>query len=266
MRHRPAAHAAAVLTEAGAHSCLAVPLVARGRVLGALGLARARDPLPFSEDDTTLALELASRAAVSIDHARWYQNQRQAAENLQRSLLPQKPPYRPGLDIACRYRPASTICGTGGDWYDVIALSGDKTALVIGDVMGSGTGAAARSQGGECTRYGLLRAQRNDAPTNPHRAELHPSRCRRTGTRTTVSGRPRTGRRPQCQCRLPSLCDAWRRPSPKPMPPPGAPLRGANTEHGTLSCLPGRHLGPDDVPPCNPMATTNRQRPRDPCG
>ncbi|MFB7550115.1 SpoIIE family protein phosphatase [Streptomyces sp. NPDC056154] len=143
LAHIAPSHAATILNEAGAHSCLAVPLIARGRVLGALGLARARNPLPFSEDDTTLALELASRAAVSIDHARWYQNQRQAAENLQRSLLPQKPPYRPGLDIACRYQPASTICGIGGDWYDVIALSGDKTALVIGDVMGSGTGAAA---------------------------------------------------------------------------------------------------------------------------
>ncbi|MFF4759392.1 PP2C family protein-serine/threonine phosphatase [Streptomyces sp. NPDC001292] len=108
-----------------------------------LGLARGRNPLPFGEDDATLALDLASRAAVSIDHARWYQNQRRAAENFQRSLLPRKPSQRPGLDIACRYQPASTICGIGGDWYDAIALSDDRTALVIGDVMGSGSGAAA---------------------------------------------------------------------------------------------------------------------------
>ncbi|WP_079189033.1 SpoIIE family protein phosphatase [Streptomyces kebangsaanensis] len=136
------ARAAAVLARAGTHSCLAVPLTSRGRVLGALGLARGRNPVPFDDDDAVLALELASRAAVSIDHARYYQNQRQAAEDLQRSLLPQKPPHRPGVDTACRYQPASSICGIGGDWYDVIPLPHDRTALVIGDVMGSGTGAA----------------------------------------------------------------------------------------------------------------------------
>ncbi|MFB7326605.1 SpoIIE family protein phosphatase [Streptomyces sp. NPDC056190] len=141
--HLAPAHAAAALAAIGAHSCLAVPLVAHGRVLGALGLARGRNPLPFGDDDATLALELASRAAVSIEHARWYQNQRRAAENFQRSLLPRKPSQRPGLDIACRYEPASTVCGIGGDWYDAIALSDDRTALVIGDVMGSGSGAAA---------------------------------------------------------------------------------------------------------------------------
>ncbi|MGX4687799.1 SpoIIE family protein phosphatase [Streptomyces sp. JNUCC 63] len=136
------AHAVAVLARAGTHSCLAVPLISRGHVLGALGLARGRNPAPFTDDDAVLALELASRAAVSIDHARYYQNQRQAAENLQRSLLPQKPPYRPGVDTACRYQPAASIPGIGGDWYDVIPLPHDRTALVIGDVMGSGTGAA----------------------------------------------------------------------------------------------------------------------------
>lgn len=130
------------LARAEAHSCLAVPLVSRGHVLGALTLARGRNPVPFTDDDAVLALDLATRAAVSIDHARYYQNQRQAAENLQRSLLPQKPPYRPGVDTACRYEPASSISGIGGDWYDVIALPDDKTALVIGDVMGSGTSAA----------------------------------------------------------------------------------------------------------------------------
>ncbi|GAA0928862.1 SpoIIE family protein phosphatase [Streptomyces thermoalcalitolerans] len=135
-------HAVTVLSRAGAHSCLAVPLVSRGQVLGALALARSRNPVPFTDDDAVLALDLAARAAVSIDHACSYQSQRQAAENLQRSLLPQKPPYRPGVDIACRYQPASALSGIGGDWYDVIALPDDKTALVIGDVMGSGTAAA----------------------------------------------------------------------------------------------------------------------------
>ncbi|QES51679.1 PAS sensor protein [Streptomyces venezuelae] len=137
------AEAAALLERAGVHSYLAVPLIARGEVLGALDLKRARNPLPFDEDDVVLATELAARAAVSIDNARWYQSVRNSAETLQRSLLPRVPPHPPGLEIASRYRPAHASNEVGGDWYDVIPMAGDKTALVVGDVMGSGIDAAA---------------------------------------------------------------------------------------------------------------------------
>ncbi|MFJ6564142.1 SpoIIE family protein phosphatase [Streptomyces sp. NPDC091412] len=135
--------AATVLARAGVHSYLAVPMTVRGRVLGVLDLARARNPVPFDGDDVLLAVELAARAAVCIDHALWYQQQRQTAETLQRSLLPLRPPHRPGLEIACRYQAAGAACEVGGDWYDVVPLPGGKTALVIGDVMGSGINAAA---------------------------------------------------------------------------------------------------------------------------
>ncbi|PWI40957.1 PAS sensor protein [Streptomyces sp. ICBB 8177] len=137
------ADAVALLEQAGVHSYLAVPLIARGEVLGALDLKRARNPLPFTSDDVALACELAARAAVCIDNARWYQSQRQAALTLQRHLLPHQPPDRPGLEIAYRYEPAQGPSQVGGDWFDVISLSGDRTALVVGDVMGSGIGAAA---------------------------------------------------------------------------------------------------------------------------
>ncbi|MDI5962617.1 SpoIIE family protein phosphatase [Streptantibioticus silvisoli] len=135
--------AAGLLAEAGVHSYLAVPLIARGEVLGALDLKRARNPLPFTQDDETLATELAARAAVCIDNARWYQKQRHAALALQRHLLPHQPPERPGLEIAYRYAPAEGPTQVGGDWFDVISLTGDRTALVVGDVMGSGINAAA---------------------------------------------------------------------------------------------------------------------------
>ncbi|MGW1892763.1 SpoIIE family protein phosphatase [Streptomyces sp. NPDC002004] len=135
--------AASVLADAGVHSYLAVPLIARGAVLGAMSMIRARNPVPFDEDDMTLAGELASRAAVCIDNARWYQSVRNTATTLQRSLLPEHPAHHPGLQIASRYRPAQATSEVGGDWYDVIPLSGDRTALVVGDVMGSGIDAAA---------------------------------------------------------------------------------------------------------------------------
>ncbi|WP_308296944.1 SpoIIE family protein phosphatase [Streptomyces sp. ISL-44] len=134
---------AAVLAAAGIHSYLALPLIARGEVIGAVGLVRARNPAPFDEDDITLAGELAARAAVCIDNARWFQSQRHAALTLQRSLLPNRPAQRPGLGIAHRYQPAAATSEVGGDWFDVIPLPADKTALIIGDVMGSGIDAAA---------------------------------------------------------------------------------------------------------------------------
>ncbi|GGT99093.1 MULTISPECIES: SpoIIE family protein phosphatase [Streptomyces] len=135
--------AAAQLADAGLHSYLAVPLIARGEVLGALDLKRTRNPEPFTADDETLAGELAARAAVCIDNARWYQQARDTGLTLQRSLLPQRPPNPPGLEIAYRYQPAQAADEVGGDWFDVIPLIGEKTALVVGDVMGSGISAAA---------------------------------------------------------------------------------------------------------------------------
>ncbi|MFJ5774042.1 SpoIIE family protein phosphatase [Streptomyces sp. NPDC093094] len=135
--------AAVQLGRAGVHSYLAVPLIARGEVLGALDLKRTRNPLPFTEDDVLLARELAARAAVQIDNARWYQNARDTALTLQRSLLPSHPPVTGGLEVASRYQPAGATTEVGGDWFDVIPLEGGKTALVVGDVMGSGISAAA---------------------------------------------------------------------------------------------------------------------------
>jgi GAF domain-containing protein len=134
--------AAALLAEAGIHTYMVTPLIARGEVLGTLSLTRARDPLPFDQDDVTLAGELADRAAVCIDNARLYQSVRNTAVTLQRSLLPQHPPQPDGLEIATRYQPAAAASEIGGDWFDVIPLTGDKTALVVGDVMGSGIEAA----------------------------------------------------------------------------------------------------------------------------
>jgi PAS domain S-box-containing protein len=135
--------AATLLARAGVHSYMAVPLTARGTVLGFVGLTRARDPRPFDEDDLAIATELASRAAVCIDNARTHQSVRNAAETLQRSLLPEHPSHLPGLQVASRYLPAQAAYEIGGDWYDVLPLGGDKTALVVGDVMGSGIDAAA---------------------------------------------------------------------------------------------------------------------------
>ncbi|MGW0704085.1 SpoIIE family protein phosphatase [Streptomyces sp. NPDC002867] len=127
----------------GVHSLMVVPLTARGLVLGCMSLWRSRLPEPFEEDDLTLAGELAARAAVSIDNARRFTQQRRTALALQRRLLPRELPEHPAVLVAHRYLPAGGAAGVGGDWFDVVPLSGARVALVIGDVVGHGINAAA---------------------------------------------------------------------------------------------------------------------------
>ncbi|UQX03831.1 SpoIIE family protein phosphatase [Streptomyces sp. RerS4] len=118
------------------------PLVARGKVLGAVAVTRLREREPFDAQDCVLIDELVARAALNIDNARMYTTQRQAALTLQRSLTNSALPRVPGLELTGRYLPASEH-DVGGDWFDVIQLPRGRTGLVIGDVMGHGIHAAA---------------------------------------------------------------------------------------------------------------------------
>jgi len=118
-----------------------VPLRSRGAVLGTAEFWRAKGSAPFDDEDVSLAEELAARAGVSIDNARRYTREHTMAVTLQHSLLPRALPEQAGLDMAYRYLPAQS--GVGGDWFDVIPLSGARVALVVGDVVGHGLHAAA---------------------------------------------------------------------------------------------------------------------------
>ncbi|MEV6327760.1 SpoIIE family protein phosphatase [Streptomyces sp. NPDC051909] len=135
--------APAELLRRGVHSFVMVPLLARGVVLGLATFYRTRPVGPFTEDEVDLAGELAARAAVCLDNARLYSREHDTAAVLQRSMLPQHISPPPGIEVAHRYLPASDVNEVGGDWYDVITLDGGRAALVIGDVMGHGTVAAA---------------------------------------------------------------------------------------------------------------------------
>ncbi|GAA3482048.1 SpoIIE family protein phosphatase [Streptomyces yanii] len=134
---------AARLREVGTHSMMVVPLRARGTTLGTAVFIRHRRPEPFERDDLLLAEEITARAAVCIDNARRYTRERTTAVTLQHSLLPQRPAEQTALEVASRYLPASAQAGVGGDWFDVIPLSGARVALVIGDVVGHGIQASA---------------------------------------------------------------------------------------------------------------------------
>ncbi|MDX2813331.1 SpoIIE family protein phosphatase [Streptomyces sp. PA03-5A] len=134
---------ARAIREHGMHSMMLVPILARHAVLGVALFIRSEDPEPFQEDDLLLAEELVTRAALSLDNARQYTREHATALALQRSLLPQRSRSGTAIEAASRYLPADAGNGVGGDWFDVIPLSGARVALVIGDVVGHGINAAA---------------------------------------------------------------------------------------------------------------------------
>ncbi|MCW7945090.1 histidine kinase [Streptomyces hygroscopicus] len=129
------------VVEYGIHSLITVPVRAGNLVLGVVNFWRSEKAEPFDPEELTLAEELVARAAVSIDNARRYTREHSMAVTLQRSLLPRKLPEQDALDLAYRYLPAHA--GVGGDWFDVLPLSGARVALVVGDVVGHGLHAAA---------------------------------------------------------------------------------------------------------------------------
>ncbi|MFG2290190.1 SpoIIE family protein phosphatase [Streptomyces sp. NPDC048595] len=127
----------------GFHSWIEVPLIARGTTLGVVDFARSRYPEPFEADDLALAEELVARTAVCLDNAWRFNRERTAALTLQHSLLPRRLPEQSAVEAAFRYLPADPRLGVGGDWFDVIPLSGARVALVVGDVVGHGIHASA---------------------------------------------------------------------------------------------------------------------------
>ncbi|MEU1008769.1 SpoIIE family protein phosphatase [Streptomyces sp. NPDC005890] len=122
----------------GAHSMIAVPLRARGTTLGVAVCVRMAHAEDYGPDDAVFAEELASRAAVCIDNARRFTRERSTALALQHSLLPRGLPGQAAVEVAHRYLPCGSVAGIGGDWFDVIPLSGGRVGLVVGDVVGHG--------------------------------------------------------------------------------------------------------------------------------
>jgi serine phosphatase RsbU (regulator of sigma subunit) len=133
----------AFLRRLGLRSGITVPLMGRGRTIGALTLVAAESGREYGDDDLRLAEILASRAGLAVENARLYEEHSHIARTLQRSLLPPALPDVPGLELAARYRAAGDQNEVGGDFYDVFRGPGDVWTLLIGDVAGKGPEAAA---------------------------------------------------------------------------------------------------------------------------
>ncbi|WP_369069873.1 SpoIIE family protein phosphatase [Kineococcus terrestris] len=118
------------------------PLRGRGRTVGLLSVFSGAQRPALSEQELATAAEVADRAGLALDSARLYRQQRDLAEGLQRALL-SEPPEPDHGQIVVRYRPAAEAARVGGDWYDAFIQPAGATVLVIGDVLGHDTQAAA---------------------------------------------------------------------------------------------------------------------------
>ena len=132
-----------LLGELQLRSAMLVPMIARGRTIGALSFATGPSGRRFDRHDLELAKELARRCASAIDNARLYRERAYIARTLQQSLLPIELPDIPGVEAAARFRPTGEGSEVGGDFYDVFETGGRGWTVVIGDVCGKGPDAAA---------------------------------------------------------------------------------------------------------------------------
>jgi PAS domain S-box-containing protein len=151
-----------VLRRLEIRSLMSVPLLARGRTLGAVTLVSSDPDRLYGEEDLSLAEGLAYRCALAVDNARLYRERSHIARTLQRSLLPRLPEVS-GIQIGVEYLPMGQENEVGGDFYDLIHTEGERWLAVIGDVCGKGAAAAAVTA---LTRYTIRAvAMREDEPS-----------------------------------------------------------------------------------------------------
>ncbi len=126
----------------GVEAAAVLPLRGRGRTVGVLTVFNGEQRGPLSPEDLTTLDDVAARAGLALDNVRLYAQQRDLAEGLQRSLLtgPAEPDH---AQVVVRYTPAAEAAQVGGDWYDAFPQRDGRTVLVIGDVVGHDTAAAA---------------------------------------------------------------------------------------------------------------------------
>ncbi|MFK4145983.1 SpoIIE family protein phosphatase [Streptomyces sp. NPDC004065] len=132
-------HRAEAIHQSQSHTLLVVPLALRDTALGLVSLYRAGQSPPFDTGDRQLAVELAAHTALCIDNARRFIREHTVAATVQRQLLPRRPETHASLETAY----LSVTGADPGAWYDTVALSSARTALVVGNVSGRGLNAAA---------------------------------------------------------------------------------------------------------------------------
>jgi PAS domain S-box-containing protein len=121
----------------------AIPLLIRGRPIGAIGFRFAAAERAFDAEERAYVGTLAEQCAQALERAGRHEEERRVAETLQRSLLPARLPAVAGVALAVRYLVAGAGAEAGGDWYEAFPLDDGGLGLAVGDVVGRGVRAAA---------------------------------------------------------------------------------------------------------------------------
>lgn len=113
-----------------------------GRPLAALAVAWPESHT-MGELEREVLAEIVDAASPAFERALRTESDHDVAETLQNWLIPPSVPATEHLEIGTLYRPGTDERSVGGDWYDVVRLRDDATALIVGDVVGHDLRAAA---------------------------------------------------------------------------------------------------------------------------
>lgn len=125
-------------------SLVCVPLIVKSDLKGVLTVYNKKVNTGFTDDDQRLLAIIAAQSAQVIENARLsaeeqtllrMREQIRLAAKIQLDLLPKAAPQIGGYDMAGKTIPAQSV---GGDYFDFIAIDGDRLALCLGDVSGKG--------------------------------------------------------------------------------------------------------------------------------
>ena len=234
-----------------------VPVALPTEVVASLGIFSFRPGNPLSQETVEAATALAGQAALAIDNARLYQQQKQFADTMQRSLLPRSRPVVEGLEVGEVYEPSARV-DVGGDVYDFLALEDGRLAVVLGDVTGHGVDATAdmamakfvfRSLAREHSGAGRLprvRERRDLQRDRPRQVHQHELRRRRRPQR---AGRRRERRPSRAADRPAGRIDATAR---------GARPRARDRRRPGVRGVPAPSCRPDPRSSSTPTASSRR--------
>jgi serine phosphatase RsbU (regulator of sigma subunit) len=130
-------------------SLVCAPMIGNdGEPIGVIQIDTLNQRARFTDEDLEVLAGVASQAAVAIDNAKMHeqvvaqralQRDMELARQMQRTLLPSKPPQVPGYFFFDYYQAARQV---GGDYFDYVQLPGGRYAVIVGDVAGKGVPAA----------------------------------------------------------------------------------------------------------------------------
>ena len=156
-----------------------MPIATPAEVLASLTILSVRPGSPVTAETVDQATAIGGQAALAIDNARLYQQQKQFADTMQRSLLPRSVPKLQGLELGDAYESSARV-EVGGDVYDYMELGDGRLAVALGDVTGS-RHRSDRGHGDGEVRVSLARARASGAGRLPAIGERGGRRRDRAG-------------------------------------------------------------------------------------